>query len=726
LAADPTLWKRYVESHPDDRPPADKYDKLLIREQDLLSKDRSLNRELQKSPDPEVRRLFGELFHYYQGRLEDVPPLERVLFDLDAVRVAISRRDWDDVVGRVKSVGRTDPRLAPLRAGIDEAFARVDARSALHDRVAAADDEGMVRCYEGKERLLDDYPAAQPDVAQAKKAKTALGPLKALRAALSSGEGRKAVEAWDRHQPVLTGRKSAEALRPQVEAWRGRNQLCDAVLALVTQPADTQSAADVRRLADAWKQLEGAGGHPDAKPHHAEVERRVRRQEAWEKVDAIPAVASEENDSQLVAVFTSAAILFANWPAAQKLAPRVREAQARLAAVSQLETLARSASAQLSKTGEAQLVAAAGKLPIGYVHRVADRVRQARNRLDSLADFERAAAAGADSALIAAWQKLRAAQGDALVDPAARANVVAAEKRAPVLAAIRQIPTNLRLDRYDRRLIDAWRDDVLAGCAEAAPFSDAYLAAQRRQKAYLRLAAAVEASPRDDREIVLAAADPELAEYEEQAALDPSWKNIIQSAREREGRAKKLEQALQTGNLAEFRGSFQIEVVRKNCRQFAPFRDRILDWVRQEFRSLRVLGLLNNATRENERLKVGTPDRDGYTSVEAHWNFPKSQWADQCLLTVSRDRPGPDVDPESLHCDLVEKVDWKAYQSAGGCRTVHAAPHLDRCYVAVWAVIDLGEGFGRVVSEPLILGRLNLSRNGAPGAQFRYSRGRNR
>ncbi len=68
LAADTTLWARYVEQ------PG--YDKLLFRSEDFREPDESpLVRELLASPDRGVRKVAKQLFAFAVGRLDAVPPL---------------------------------------------------------------------------------------------------------------------------------------------------------------------------------------------------------------------------------------------------------------------------------------------------------------------------------------------------------------------------------------------------------------------------------------------------------------------------------------------------------------------------------------------------------------------------------------------------------------------------------------------------------------------------
>ncbi len=88
LAADTSLWTRHVSQSD--------YDKLLFRSEDFDDCERSiLFQDLMKSPDRGVRALTETLFSSARGRLDDVPPLGRLIrleaslpFDVSAAKTA--------------------------------------------------------------------------------------------------------------------------------------------------------------------------------------------------------------------------------------------------------------------------------------------------------------------------------------------------------------------------------------------------------------------------------------------------------------------------------------------------------------------------------------------------------------------------------------------------------------------------------------------------------------
>jgi serine/threonine protein kinase len=88
VAESPELWLNYVE-----RPG---YDKLLFRREDLDSpKDSRLMQELQRSKDKEVQRLAKELVDLTHLSIDQVPPLDELLFSFSSVESLLSQRDFD-------------------------------------------------------------------------------------------------------------------------------------------------------------------------------------------------------------------------------------------------------------------------------------------------------------------------------------------------------------------------------------------------------------------------------------------------------------------------------------------------------------------------------------------------------------------------------------------------------------------------------------------------------
>ncbi|MHC4405189.1 MAG: protein kinase domain-containing protein [Planctomycetota bacterium] len=118
LAADPTLWTRYVEQ------PV--HDKLLFRSEDFRSQGRSpLGGELAKSPAEDVRELAGKLFSFFKGPMDQVPPLGHLTHSYAKVERLLLTRQWAaavDVLNRRGQFRDAPDHLKPL---IHEAYEHV-------------------------------------------------------------------------------------------------------------------------------------------------------------------------------------------------------------------------------------------------------------------------------------------------------------------------------------------------------------------------------------------------------------------------------------------------------------------------------------------------------------------------------------------------------------------------------------------------------------------------
>ena len=107
LAADPTLWGRYVEQTNND--------KLLFREDDFRFPQRSaLRRELLNSPESHVRDMARSLFAAAAGELDQVPPVGELLQQEQRPLPAIPR-DWQVPQAATYLPGAR--RQLPLTAG---------------------------------------------------------------------------------------------------------------------------------------------------------------------------------------------------------------------------------------------------------------------------------------------------------------------------------------------------------------------------------------------------------------------------------------------------------------------------------------------------------------------------------------------------------------------------------------------------------------------------------
>lgn len=172
LAADPTLWDRFVQ-----RP---EHDKLLFRTDDFRVPAASpLCAELRSSPDREVRELIEELLSLWQGPKDDVPPLEHLTNSYAKVERLLRAGQWDAAVELLNRRGNFRDAPQHLQGLIDQAYEHASRRQAwadfqriqpavdeLHDRkLANAWQERLFAGFEPAERQRARYNAAARNVA---------------------------------------------------------------------------------------------------------------------------------------------------------------------------------------------------------------------------------------------------------------------------------------------------------------------------------------------------------------------------------------------------------------------------------------------------------------------------------------------------------------------------------------------------------------------------------
>jgi hypothetical protein len=680
LGAAPDLWQRFVEAR--------QYEKLLFRREDLDEPTSSeLCQALKHSSDKEVPRLLDELVRLRQGPMSEVPRLSEVLFSYDKVASLLTARDFDAAVALVARSGKpASAAPAALQPRLRDAQERVQRLAELEKAVAAGDERQMQKLYAPK--LLDDYPQAQPAVAVARLAAQVLPVIEQLERAHKSHDGRQLVRLWDAQQKLLHARKSAARFEAEVANWRQRNQLCDAVLALLEQPE-----CDAAELETVWRKLQAAGGHPEADGQRSNVDRLLRRAAAWTAFERVPAAASQTHDAELLQGWHEP--LFAGWPKAEAQRPRMEKARHRLARLQELERLA---AAGLSLATEEAIDKCAAGLPAHYEHSLAKRVAQAHDRLRLVAELHAAVKDPAfDLAIAAAWQKLHALGGLALAPGSLQKRAELAAKRANVLQTLKQIPPDYSIDRapqYDARLLGAWNEPLLANCRDADPWRPARDAAERRTALLAELKEAVTTG--DPLRMARLAAEPCLVGY----PLPADWQRLLGKAASEVGILQRLLDLLERHERTALHEVFDARVVRRYALEFQPYAKQLQEWLAAEMRSAERLGLAPAVAR---RSLVHEPGNNG--TFRACWSWPGPRFTERCLLAICRNMPRTGDDPTKIHALFRLPIDRKSYEEGGGSRVFHVEPAWSGAYVVVWALVELGGGVV-VASEPLVLGRL--------------------
>lgn len=680
LAAEPGLWNTYIEGP--------QHDKLLFRREDLDEPARSsLIKSLKKSPDAEVGRLCQQLIELRQVPIASVPRLADLLFSFSSVEKLLVAREFDAAIEMLSRAKKT-PADAPaaLQPKLREAQQRVQQRIELERAVAAGDEAAMQRLFQPK--LFDDYPIAQPAAAVAKRSGEVVALLAKLDDARRGQSWRAMVQIWDAHQALLDGRKSAAKFDSEVRAWREKNRACDTVLSLLKQPV-----CDAGALSLAWTKLISLGGHPDAEPERAKIEKLLKRQRAWSAFQKAPAAPGQAADEQLVKAWHES--LFRGWNTAERERPRVAAASERLDLLKRLAGIASSAP---SIAGEEELVRAARGLPADYEHDLRDRLHAARERLLSLDKLQHAMHDPAsDLAISAAWEDLERLDAQSLVPAEQRGRALQAAARAPLLFALKQIQPDYpapQAPQLDSRLLAVWNEEVLDGCHDAAPWRPAYQTALRRKHVLERLKKAIAAV--DKHKIVDLYDEPCLHHY----PLPADWVRAAKGAMAEVKATRRLLAVLAHDSPADFLEAFDARIVRQNRAAFAAHAERIGQWLGAEVLPAAKLGLAPPLARQALAAENGS-----HATSRICWHWPEPRFTDQCLVVVCRNKPRPGDDPRRLAAWVRLPVDRKSYEEGGGSRLLHVDETWQGAYVAVWAMVDVG--FETFASEPLILGRLD-------------------
>lgn len=416
----------------------------------------------------------------------------------------------------------------------------------------------------------------------------------------------------------------------------------------------------------------------------------VCRQEAWAAFAKIPNEAAEAADRRLVEAWNEA--LFADYPPAERERPRVTEARRRVQILDRLRHLAQQTSGAASLAGEKHLLEKAAQLPPGYRHSLQERIERAEKSVLAMARLEAAiAASGSETAIVAAWRAVQEAHCEPLVGRTWNNRVAMAQRRAPALNRLADVPENISLDQRDAKILALWDEETLADCAEAEPWREVRRQALARQETLERLGEAVARG--DEAAIVEWSRQPGLAGY----PLPAAWAEPIKGARARARRVEAMLTALDSGQPEAFYESFDVRLIRRNAELFRPRQETLAQWIRDEVLPAERLGL---RAEEKESWAVAS-DLQGNCRVR--WIWPAPRLADRCVLGVCPEEPAPGEDPHAASGWLHLTIEHSEWDSSGG-QLIRTERGWDGAWVAVWAIVDVG--FAVFPSRPLLLGRL--------------------
>ncbi len=674
LSADPRLWQTFVRQ--------DEYEKLLFRKSDFEDPGNSrLRQALARSPDADVIRYFESLIDLYRQDIHNVPSLSEFLFSFGTVRTLISKQQYDEAVSLVSRYGNAKDIPPDLRGPFSDAQRRVECRKRLVTHVAAGDERAMMRDYQ--QDLLENYPAAREISAVARLAANVVPVLEQIEQARNADDPRSLVRIWDSYKSLLASRKCARKLKPEVDGWRSRNQLCDRIQKIL---AVNNGAEGLQEL---WSDLRGGGGHPDLNARVAEIELLINRAKAWHVFRQLPTAISQDLDQQRLSAWKES--LFSGWKIAETKRNDIVSAGKRLNTAKKIAKLTH---AKGSLSVEEQIRDLAAGLPNGYPSRVLERTRIACSRVQVVQQLREAIKTRAGEARLAeAWDELQSLGGVDLLTKRARNRLTLAKKRAPLLAQLQHIPRGVGTQEYDTAILGIWDNRLLNDCIDAEPWLEQYREAVARRDCLERLDAAGVAE--NDEAVLHWSSRPCLRNYQ----LSDSHKQLIDDATSRLSISNSLLAALNNGSKQNFRKFFDARLVRKFAGKFEPHREEMVAWTRVEVLSTHGLGLRQTVVRDS----VVQIDNSRGT-FQIRWMWPSPRITDLCVIGLAHGTPGAGSDPRRTQLLFRDLVYRTAYESAGGCRVIHPGTFHTECQVFIWAVVDLG--FTELTSIPVFLGRL--------------------
>jgi hypothetical protein len=451
--------------------------------------------------------------------------------------------------------------------------------------------------------------------------------------------------------------------------------------------------------------LNRRGQFRDAPPHLKPLIDRayehVCRQEAWARFQGLRLELGEQSDRELLSAWNET--VFSGFEPAERFRPHVTAARRQIEVLERLRLLVQQATATTSLSREKGIVAAAALLPEGYQHSLQSRVAQAQQRAEAVQAMDLAVRQNDDEPIVAAWQQACQIRCEGLIPRELRPRIDLALKRLPIVRVLRQLPPDLPYDQLDRRVLDIWQEEIIAGTPEAEAWRPFYRQSLYRRDLLRKLEEAI--GRRDEAAIAEIIRDPTLKDY----PMPPSWAPVIRSARQRIAKLEALLAALEAGDPSKLLPLFDARIVRHYQERFRPYQQVLEAWTRSEILPAERIGLRPAVGRAS--LVRSEKRRDTY---RVRWTWPQQRFTHECVLAVCREPPGPDDDPRQFSALFRIPLDRQSWESGGGSRVIHVKPEWAGSAVAVWAVVNLG--FQLLFSHPLTLGRLEIRRGLFGGA----------
>jgi len=670
LAEDPSLWRTYVTDR--------NYDKMIFTAEDFDNPQGGSIAAVRKL-SPEVGKLVDALVKFRELPIDQCKPLSDVRFSYDDVRKKLHAGDWDAAL-RLLDDNPTGRAKAPadMTALIDEGDKRIKCRTELAALVKSGDEAGMSACYSRSRALLDDYQAAQADVAIAKQAASAIPLLAELKQYAAASQWVELVRCW-KSAGILQKRSSAAPYLKLVLEWEPRNDALEKLIeALKRQPLDL---LQIKAAANTLKSL---GGHPQGAQYESQVNTLVACADVWPKVEACLQAAGQRpfsyrRDCDLIAAWDAGSRDLSGWAVAMKEKPVVDKARQRAATVDQFRGQADSAAASKNRQQLGQAAAGALQIEAGYDHPEKKRSAEVASQHKALETLDTCLnSTPSDTAITTAWGDVKKHRADPYVDQMLG-------ERLTAFTEVSRLPRNVAVDEFHTLLRKTWKP-CLNAWPPAAKWKKRYDDEVLRAKLLKDLAAAIKAT--DD------SLSLDLAEHEllQDYPLPQEWRDYLETGKVRTSVADNLLEAVSARDPDLFRLAFDVEVVTNHSSRFAHVQKDLLDLARTELGQPEQLGMY---------MPMG---RSAVTSLGAmarvRVGLPEKRLVRKCIIGICSDRPFKGLKPNDAAVLRKQPLTHEIYEGGGG--VVIASPGIGN-HIIVWGVIELG--FTEIYSEFMYLGQ---------------------
>lgn len=485
LAIDTSLWQRFIKRSGD----VEDYDKLLIREEDILDPTNSLlMAELRKSRDAEVVELTAALLNFAKQPIHEVPALDEAINPYRKLDHALQQKNWDDAFTLFSGYNTTRKSKLPsnLISAVRLAETKVNSKQSLQQALKSNDINVINRILASN--ALADYQTAAPLLTEAKQLVLVQQEVTKIVEALKLSQLRQAVQLWDAQKKLLDSHVLSKPYASQIDQARQANQFVDDIQVQLKSPDP-----DGDRLKQMWAKLRSVGSHPEISAAIQQlIINLVERQDAWNRLAVIADASTQTSDHELERAWDEKR--FQGWARAERFRHRIDTARQRLSDFKKCEAFLRSPANDRNQ--EAEVLVQLNRLPRDYDPQLQRRAQLANDRLKTLRDLEAALTSNdSDLEIDNLFSQLKKLEAEHLLSAELGSRANLARQRKPVLDKLQQLRTlALPPHHFDEKLVLFCRQhhSILENSPEFAEWQERVQSATQRYLAHQALRQAIE------------------------------------------------------------------------------------------------------------------------------------------------------------------------------------------------------------------------------------------